>query len=60
MRADEPESHRLIFASDSSTGSPSGFSKDNLGLYIGESVSDKYQTFTVNPAALVMGHRENH
>ena len=51
---------RLIFASHSSTGSPSGFSKDNLGLYIGESVSDKYQTFTIDPGAVAMAHRENH
>ena len=49
--------YRLIFASHSATGSPSGFSK---GLYIGESVSDKFQTFTVNPGAVAMAHQENH
>ena len=49
-----PKSSRVIFASHCSTGSPSGFSKDNLGPYEGESICDKYQIFTVNPAAVAM------
>ena len=54
-----PKHSRLIFASHSSTGSPSSFSKDNLDLHVGESVCDKYQNFTDSPAAVAMAHREN-
>ena len=51
--------YRLIFASHSSTGSPSGFSRDNLGLHVRESVCAKNQNFTVNPAAAAMVHGGN-
>ena len=54
-----PKSYRLIFASHSSTGLPSGCSKDNLGLHVGESVCDEYQNFTVSPAAVAMVHGES-
>ena len=54
-----PKSYRPIFASDTFTGSPSGFSKDNLGLHVGESVCNKYQTFTAYPVAVAMVHGEN-
>ena len=35
-----PKTYRLIYASDSSTASPSGFSKGNLGLYEGKSIGN--------------------
>ena len=66
-RANDPKKFRLIFASHSSTGSPSGFRKDGTKLNAAESVCDKYQNFTfnnhqiftVNPAAAVMVHGKN-
>ena len=42
-----PKPYRLIFASDSSTGCPSGFSKGNLRLYVGESVCDTNRSLTI-------------
>ena len=54
-----PERYRLISASHSSTGSPSGLSNDYLGLYARESVCDEYQTFTVNSASVAMVYGEN-
>ena len=59
MKANAPESYRLIFASHSSTGLPSGFSKYNIVLHVGESVCDKYQNFSVNLVSASMVHREN-
>ena len=41
-----PKSYRRICASHSSTNSSSGFSKGNLGLYVGKSVCEKNQSFT--------------
>ena len=54
-----PKLYRLTFARHSSTSLPSGFSKDNLGLQVEESVCDKYQNFTVNKASGAMAHGEN-
>ena len=53
------KSYGLTFASHSCTDSYSGFSKDNLGLHVGESFCDKYQDFTINPATAAMKHGEN-
>ena len=54
-----PKSYRLIFASQSSTGLPSGFSKGSLGLYIGKSVRNKNQTFNNNTPVLAISQWEN-
>ena len=54
-----PKSYRVILASHSSSGSPTGFSRDNLGLYLRESVCDKYQNFTVEPTVVAMAYGEN-
>ena len=48
MRANEPKKYGLIFASQSSTGSPSSFSNSNLGQCAGKSVCDKNQNTTNN------------
>ena len=50
-----PKSYRLIFASHSFAGSSSDLNKDNLGLYAGESVLDKYQNFPYNSASAALG-----
>ena len=54
-----PKSYRLIYASHSSTASPSGFSKSNLGLYEGKSFGNKNQSFTINTPAVVMAQWKN-
>ena len=41
MRANHSKSSRLVFASHSSTGSTSGFSKGNLDLYVVKSKFNK-------------------
>ena len=38
-----PKGYKLIFTSHSFTSLHSGFSKGNLGLYVGKSVCDKNQ-----------------
>ena len=55
-----PKNYRVIFASHSSTGSPSGFSKGNLGLYVEKSVCNKNQGFNKNTPAVAMAQWENH
>ena len=49
----------LIVASHSSTGSPSGFSKDNLGPYVGKSVFYKNQRFNKNTLSVAMAQWKN-
>ena len=51
-----PKSYRLFFASHSSISSPSGFSRGNLGLHVGEFVCDKYPNFSSNSATVMMVH----
>ena len=45
----QPQLHRLTLS----------FGKDNLGLYRGKSVCDKYQSFTGSSTAVVMVHGES-
>ena len=52
-----PKSYRLIFASHSSIGSPSGFGKDKLGLYVRKSITST-KIFPVTQAAVAMVHGE--
>ena len=59
MRANEPKKYRLIFASQSSTGSPSSFSNSNLGPCVGKSVCDKNQNTTNNTINTSIQSAEN-
>ena len=59
MRANESKSYRLIFASHSSTTSPSCFRKGKIGPYEGKSVGDKNQSLTISTPAVAMAQWEN-
>ena len=54
-----PNSYGLIFASHSSTASPSGLSKGNLGLNEGKFFGDKNQNFTSSTPAVATAQWEN-
>ena len=53
-----PKSYRRIFASHSSTTSPSGFKEGDLGLYDGKFVGDINQSFTINTPAVAIAQWE--
>ena len=50
---------RLIFASNSSTSSPSGFSKGNLDLYKEKCFGDKNQSSIICTTTVMMAQWEN-
>ena len=54
-----PKAYGLIFSSYSSTGSLSSLGKGNLGLYVGESVFNKIQSFSNFLSAEAIGRWDN-